>query len=149
MGKHTERSDQSVGFVDRTTFHVRYAETDAMGIVHHSVYIVWFEEGRSHYMRSIGFPYSEVEQMGYFFTVVEVRARYLVPARYDERVRVETRLADVQSRGLTFAYQVRRDTDDVLLAEGWSRHVCIDRDGRPRRIPVTIKERLLKGRGES
>ncbi len=134
---------EDVPFIDSTIFHVRYAETDAMGIVHHSTYIVWFEEGRSNYMRSIGFPYSEVERMGYYFTVVEVQARYLVPARYDEQVRVETFLAAMQSRGLTFGYRVFREEDNTLLAEGWSRHVCIDRNARPRRIPDGIRQRLL------
>ncbi len=127
-----------------TTFHVRYAETDAMGIVHHSAYIVWFEEGRSAYMRAIGFPYSRVEQLGYYFTVVEVHARFLTPARYDERVRVETHISELKSRGLTFTYRVLRDADDALLVEGYSRHVCIDHAGRVRRIPSELM-RLLQG----
>ncbi len=142
MGKRLEPLAEAP-FIDRTSFHVRYAETDAMGIVHHSTYIVWFEEGRSNYMRSIGFPYSDVERMGYYFTVVEVQARYLVPARYDERVRVETFLAELQSRGLTFGYRVFRERDNTLLVEGWSRHVCIDQGGRPRRIPDAIRQHLL------
>ncbi len=125
-----------------TTFHVRYAETDAMGIVHHSAYIVWFEEGRSAYMRAIGLPYSQVERMGYYFTVVEVHARYLVPARYDERVRVETCISDLKSRGLTFSYRVVRDEDGELLVEGYSRHICIDHQGRIRRIPPELMEML-------
>ncbi len=131
-----------------TTFHVRYAETDAMGIVHHSAYIVWFEEGRSAYMRAIGLPYSRVERMGYYFTVVEVHARYLVPARYDERVRVETRISDLKSRGLTFAYRVMRDADDELLVEGYSRHICIDHQGNIRRIPPALMELLAASVGE-
>ena len=126
-----------------TTFHVRYAETDAMGIVHHSTYIVWFEEGRSAYMRAIGLPYSQVERMGYYFTVVEVHARYLVPARYDERVRVETWISDLKSRGLTFSYRVVRDEDGELLVEGYSRHICIDHQGRIHRIPPDLM-RLLQ-----
>ena len=125
-----------------TTFHVRYAETDAMGIVHHSAYIVWFEEGRSAYMRAIGLPYSEVERMGYYFTVVEVCARFISPARYDERVRVETWISDLKSRGLTFSYRVLRDADGQLLVEGHSRHVCIDHEGNIRRIPSHLMDLL-------
>lgn len=121
-----------------TTFHVRYAETDAMGIVHHSAYIVWFEEGRSHFMRAIGFPYSQVERMGYYFTVVEVKARYHRPARYDEAVTVETRIGELRSRGLTFVYRVLRAADGTLLADGYSKHVCIRHDGQVQRIPESL-----------
>lgn len=121
-----------------TTFHVRYAETDAMGIVHHSAYIVWFEEGRSHFMREIGFPYSQVERMGYYFTVVEVQARFHRPARYDERVTVETRIGELRSRGLTFLYRVLRAADGTLLADGYSKHVCIRHDGQVQRIPEEL-----------
>ncbi|NPA91203.1 MAG: acyl-CoA thioesterase [Chloroflexi bacterium] len=129
-------------FVSTTRFRVRYAETDAMGIVHHSSYIVWFEEGRSHHMRTLGFPYSRVEAMGYYFTVVEVHARYLVPARYDEEIQVETWVSDLRSRGLTFQYRVRRVADGALLVEGYSRHICITHDGRPARIPETLRTLL-------
>ena len=119
-------------------FHVRYAETDAMGVVHHASYIVWFEEGRSAYMRARGLPYSEVERRGYYFTVVEVSARFLSPARYDDRVIVRTRLAELHSRGLTFAYEIRRLADDVLLVRGETRHICIDRTGKVQRIPADL-----------
>jgi len=119
-------------------FHVRYAETDAMGVVHHASYIVWFEEGRSAYMRARGLPYSEVERRGYYFTVVEVSARFLSPARYDDRVVVRTRLAELHSRGLTFAYEIRRLADDVLLVRGETRHICIDRAGKVQRIPADL-----------
>jgi len=119
-------------------FHVRYAETDAMGVVHHASYIVWFEEGRSAYMRARGLPYSEVERRGYYFTVVEVSARFLSPARYDDRVVVRTRLAELHSRGLTFAYEIRRLADDVLLVRGATRHICIDRAGKVQRIPADL-----------
>ncbi len=128
--------------VATTTFHVRYAETDAMGIVHHAAYIVWFEEGRSHFMRQINFPYSQVERMGYYFTVVEVKARYHQPARYDELIRVETRIGELRSRGLTFVYHVRRAADNALLVEGFSKHVCIRHDGQVQRIPPELWERL-------
>ena len=135
--------------VTSTSFRVRYAETDAMGIVHHSSYIVWFEEGRSHYMRELGFPYSRVEQMGFYFTVVEVHARYIVPARYDEEVAVETWIPELKSRGLTFSYRVRRISDGTVLAEGYSRHVCITRDGKIARIPKELRQLLLTGTAES
>lgn len=126
-----------------TTFRVRYAETDAMGVVHHSSYILWFEEGRSHFMRQIGMPYSQVEQLGYYFTVSEVYARYVNPARYDEEVTIQTWLQDLQSRSLTFTYRVLRADNQQPLAEGYSRHICIAREGHVRRIPRDLRELLL------
>ncbi len=127
-------------FVSESRFRVRYAETDAMRIVHHSSYIVWFEEGRSEYMRQVGFPYSRLESMGYYLAVTEVKARYLRAAKYDEEVIVRTTVASVRSRGVTFRYQVLRAANGELLAEGESVHVCIDDDGRPRRLPKEVTE---------
>ncbi|MER3458144.1 MAG: hypothetical protein C4309_05495, partial [Chloroflexota bacterium] len=80
-----------------TTFHVRYAETDQMGVAHHSAYVVWMEEGRSAYMRAMGSDYAEIERSGYFFTVTELHVRYLAPAHYGERITVRTRLEDIRS----------------------------------------------------
>jgi len=125
-----------------TTLRVRYAETDAMGVAHHSSYIVWFEEGRSHFMRQIGMPYSQVEELGYYFTVSEVHARYLKGARYDEQVVVATWLAELRSRGVTFAYRVLRADNQQVLVEGYSRHICITHEGRVRRIPKELYDLL-------
>jgi acyl-CoA thioester hydrolase len=119
-----------------TTFHVRYAETDQMGIAHHSAYIVWMEEGRSHYMRAIGSDYAEIERSGYFLAVTEVHARYLAPAHYGERITVRTRLDDIRSRSLTFAYEIALADSGPIVATGESKHVCIDRDGRVATIPA-------------
>ena len=130
-------------FVSESRFRVRYAETDAMKIVHHSSYIVWFEEGRSEYMRQMGFPYTKLEAMGLYLAVTEIQARYLRAARYDEEIRVETSLENLRSRGLTFHYRVFRASDDTLLAEGRSVHVCIDGKGHPRKLPQEVHD-LLK-----
>lgn len=122
-------------FVAETTFHVRYAETDTMGIVHHSSYVVYFEEGRSAYARQRGQPYSSLERDGYFLTVTEMNARYLRPAVYEQRITVRTWLTEMQSRAVSFQYEiVDAETDDVLVT-GETRHVCITREGRVARIP--------------
>ncbi len=130
-------------FVD-TKFHVRYAETDAMGIVHHSSYIVWFEEGRSEFMRQIGLPYSKVEDMGFYFSVLEVNARYISPAVYDDIVVVRTRLVEVKSRKLAIRYEVLRDADGKLLAEGNSLHICLNREFKIARMPQELFDLLKK-----
>ncbi len=116
-----------------------------MGIVHHSSYVIWFEEGRSSYMRAIGFPYAKVEESGYYFTVTEVWVRYLIPAKYDEEICLRTRLGALKSRGLHFDYEVHRAADNELLVSGYTNHVCIDRAGVVRRIPEEIMAHLAAG----
>ena len=118
-----------------TTFHVRYAETDQMGIVHHSAYIVWFEEGRSAWSRQAGRPYADFERAGYLLAVSEVGARYLIPARYDQRVTVRTRVSQVRSRLIRFEYEVLATDTGEFLVTGFTSHICLDRQGKPSRIP--------------
>jgi len=89
-----------------TTFYVRYAETDQMGLVHHSAYLIWFEEGRSQYMRACGADYAEIERSGALFAVAEAHARYEAPARYGDRVTVRTWVEEIRSRSITFGYAV-------------------------------------------
>ncbi|MDQ7035137.1 MAG: thioesterase family protein [Anaerolineae bacterium] len=80
-------------FVAEATFHVRYAETDAQGIVHHASYIVYFEEGRSEYIRQRGSSYAEFERSGLYLAVTEINARYIKAARYDDRLTVRCWIA--------------------------------------------------------
>ncbi len=121
--------------VAETTFHVRYAETDQMGIVHHCAYLVWFEEGRSAWSRQLGRPYADFERAGYLLAVSEVGARYLVPARYDQRVTVRTWVSQVRSRLVRFEYEVVDAETGQLFVTGFSTHICLDVDGKPARIP--------------
>lgn len=122
-------------YVAEVTFYVRYAETDAMGIVHHGSYIVYFEEGRSNYARQRGSDYASFEQSGYYLAVTEISARYLKAARYSERITVRCWIEEMKSRALTFAYEiVSADSGDVLVT-GMSRHICITHDGQVAKIP--------------
>lgn len=121
--------------IAETTFHVRYAETDQMGIVHHSAYLVWFEEGRSAWSRQAGRTYADFERAGYALAVSEVGARYLAPARYDEKVMVRTRITQVRSRLIRFEYEVLNAGSGQVLVTGFTTHICLDPDGKPTRIP--------------
>jgi acyl-CoA thioester hydrolase len=121
--------------VAETTFHVRYAETDQMGIVHHSAYIVWFEEGRSAWSRQVGRPYADFERAGYALAVSEVAARYLAAARYDQSVTVRTCITQVRSRMIRFDYEVLDAERGERLVTGFTTHICLDRQGNPARIP--------------
>ena len=131
-----------------TTFHVRYAETDAMGLVHHSVYLVWFEEARSEFLRQRGTNYAEVEAAGYFFAVTEVTARFHAPARYGHAVTVRAWMEETRSRGFTFRYEVRHADTGRRLVTGRTRHLCLDRQGRPCVIPPWLWE-AMGGRQEA
>ena len=126
-------------------FRVRYHETDSMGIVHHAAYITWFEEGRSAFTRAIGYPYSQLEREGFSLAVAEVNARYHRAAVYDDEVRVIVCLEQLQSRGMTFSYEVRRASDGELLVTGMTRHISVDKHGQVTRISGEIRERLLTG----
>jgi acyl-CoA thioester hydrolase len=121
--------------VTEATFHVRFAETDAMGVVHHAAYIVYFEEGRSHLSRVIGAPYSALEDSGYSLAVSEVTARYITPARYDQLVSVLTWVEELRSRGVTFGYEIVNAETRETLVTGQTRHTCTDHLGQVRRLP--------------
>ena len=124
-----------------TRFHVRYAETDAAGIVHHSAYIVWFEEGRSELSRRLGMPYAELERRGIDLELTSVEGRYRAPARYDQEIEVQTRVAELRSRSMAFEYRVIRPADGAVLAEGRTTHLAVARaTGRPARIPRPFLE---------
>lgn len=124
------------------TFPVRYAETDAMGIVYHSNYVVWFEVGRGDYMRQRGWDYADLEARGYYLPVSELKARSLAPARYGDLVTVKTWLEELRSRKITFTYEVVKDSTGEILAVGSTKHICTDKMGRVRSIPKEVRGML-------
>ena len=126
-------------FVTETVLRVRYAETDAMGIAHHASYVVWFEAGRTDYIRQRGKSYADLEAEGFRLVVAELGARFLAPAVFDEEVVVRTRLKSLRSRTLTFAYEVLRKTTGEKLATGYTTHICTDHQGRVRLIPPAFR----------
>ena len=126
--------------VIETTLRVRYAETDAMGIVYHTNYIVWFEVGRGEFMRQRGGDYREFEEQGLYLPVTEVVARFLSPARYDDLVVVKTSVAEVRSRSVTMYYEVLMQDTGRLLVTGHTKHFCTDHEGRVRRFPRDLVE---------
>ena len=127
-----------------STFRVRYAETDQMGVVHHSNYVVWCELGRTDYMREVGVSYAELERDGLLLAVAELQLRYGAPARYDDEIRVFTRIARVQSRAITFTYDIRRAATDERLASASTRLIATDRSGATRTLPRELLERFRK-----
>jgi len=123
-------------------FRVRYAETDQMGVVYHSEYLVWCEVGRTEFIRALGLPYAEMERRGARLAVADASLRYHAPARYDDLVRVETTLTQVRSRAITFDYLIRHVQSDTRLVSARTMLVSLDGEGRPAPLPAEVRELL-------
>ena len=125
------------------TIRVRYAETDQMGMVYHSNYLIWFEIGRVELMRALGFEYKLMEsEDDCYIVVAEASCRYLHPARYDELLRVRTRISQAGNRVVKYAYELLRDSDGTLLATGATTHVICGRDGKPKQLPEKYRAKF-------
>ena len=122
-------------YVNEISFHVRYAETDSMGFVHHSVYLVWFEEGRSAFIRESGWSYARIEASGYFLVATDLEARYLRAARYDQQVTVRTWIVEARSRAITFACEIFEAGAGRAMFQATLVLICLDSAGQPTRIP--------------
>lgn len=101
---------------------VRYAETDAMGVVHHAVYPVWYEIARTDYIKNVGMSYAEMEKNGVMLPVTGISCRYRLPAKYDDTLVIEAKITRFSPARIEFAYTVRRKGEQVVLAEGTSSH---------------------------
>lgn len=123
-------------------FRVRYAETDSMGFVYHTHYLVWCEVGRTSLLRDLGTSYVDLERDGFFLAVSDAQIRYHAPARYDDLIRVTTRLSQVRSRGVVFDYTVADASSRRRLATARTHLVCIDRGGRPQSLPAALRAHL-------
>ncbi len=127
---------------NRIRVRVRFPEADLMGWVHHTVYFVWFEMGRTELMRSVGLPYRSVIARGFHLPVVEARVRYRKPAQYDQVVIVESWVRAVSPVQVTFAYRVLDAESETLLAEGETRHAVVNTTGRLCRMPPEVYAQL-------
>ena len=117
---------------------VRYADTDKMGIVYYGTYPIYFEIGRSEYMREKGFAYRNLEELGYHLVVVNLEAKYYNSATYDDLLVVRTGISDIKSRGLTFNYEIYRE--GTLVVSGKTKHICINSEKKT----TSIHPHLLK-----
>jgi acyl-CoA thioester hydrolase len=131
-----------VSVTGSTTVRVRYAETDQMGVAWHGEYLAWFEVGRTDLLRGCGCTYRDLEAQGLRLPVIEVQARFLRPARYDDVLEIRTRLTALGKVRVSFAYEVRREGTEGPLATGSTSHAALDRDGRLCRIPEDLRRRL-------
>jgi acyl-CoA thioester hydrolase len=131
-----------VSLTGSTTIRVRYAETDQMGVAWHGEYLAWFEVGRTDLLRGCGCTYRDLEAQGLRLPVIEVQARFLRPALYDDVLEIRTRLSALGKVRVSFAYEVRREGTEGPLATGSTSHAALDREGRLCRIPEDLRRRL-------
>lgn len=113
----------------------RYCETDQAGVVHHTVYPVWFEMGRTELLRANGMAYSDLEKAGVFFVISDLSAKYKRPCFYDESLELITVCTRITPGRIEHHYTLKRPETGVVLAEGTSTLACVDKQGRIRRIP--------------
>jgi len=124
-----------------TSVRVRYVETDQMGVVYHANYLIWFEVGRVELMRALGVEYKRMElEDDCQIVVADVKCRYHHPARYDEVLRIRTRITETKNRVIRFSYEIFRDADHVLLASGETTHVICGKNGKPKLLPQKYRD---------
>jgi acyl-CoA thioester hydrolase len=138
------------GFAFSTETKVRFAETDAQGIVHNANYLVWFEIARVDYLEAFAGGYQRLRDDGLEATVVESHVRYLVPARFGDRIRIWTRCLDVRGARFRYEYALERVADGVQIADGWTSHACVDaKTMRPTRLPAWLVEAVATAESSS
>lgn len=132
----------------RVSIRVRYAETDQMGVGYHGAYLPWLEVARTRWLQEHAASYRELEAAGVHLPVIEVRCRYRQPVHYDDHLIVEATAHGYRRSGIGFEYRVVRPADGKLVATAETRHAAVGPDGRPRRLPATVRDALERNRPE-
>ena len=131
------------GFSFWTDVRIRFAETDAQGIAHHAAYLVWFETTRIEYLRRFRGGYLGLREAGVDALTLEVHARYVSSAGFDDRLTIRARCSDVRGARFRFDYAVERDGE--LVADGWTTHACVSVGShRPTRVPAWLAEAIAE-----
>lgn len=127
------------------TNRVRYPECDRMSIVYHSNYIIWFDMGRTEFLRSIGYSYDKLEEEGIWLPVIEVGCTYKSPGRYDDNLTIEVYIQKLSKVKITFGYRVFKE--DKILVEGFTSHAFTNPNLRPigiNKAKPDLYEKLIK-----
>ena len=134
-------------FQSETSFVVRYAETDQMGIVHHSNYPIWFEAGRTDFIKKMGMPYSKIEAAGIMLPLIELRCIYKGAARYEDEIIVKTSVREATLTRITFHYEVYVNNEKNIITSGETMHVWTNKDLKPvniKKISPEIHQLILE-----
>lgn len=121
----------NMAYISKTELTVRYAETDMMGIVHHSRYYPWFEIARGEFIKKIGLTYSEMEKMGILLPLTETHCKYIQGLTYEDEVIITCSIEKLSVARIAFIYEVIRKKDMKKVSEGKTVHGFVDRDMRP------------------
>jgi acyl-CoA thioester hydrolase len=141
---HRKSSPDAEPLYHDVEFRVRYAETDQMGVVYHTNYLVWCEVGRTDFIRTRGMSYAEMERSGVGLAVSELTARFHAAAKYDDAIRVRTTLAEVRSRGITFDYLITDVATGRRLVTARTALISIDPQGRPTPLPASVRALFVR-----
>ena len=117
---------------------IAYADTDQMGVVYYGNYLTFFEKARTEWLRDAGFPYTIIEERGFYFPVMYAECKYFYPAKYDDLITVETRLIEITAASITCAYDVK--CNGKLLVKGITKHPFVDKTMKPVRFPPDIRK---------
>ncbi|RKD33413.1 acyl-CoA thioesterase [Thermohalobacter berrensis] len=117
--------------VSETNIRARYSETDQMGVIYHANYLNWFEIGRTEFFRKLGKDYRELEEENVLLPVIDVGCKYIKAAKYDDEIIIKTKLVKLKGVRLEFNYEIIRKEDNVLLAEGYTKHAFVDKQLKP------------------
>ena len=117
--------------ISKSIVNVRYAETDKMGIVHHSVYPIWYELARTDLSKKVGFPYSKMEEVGLMTPLVELNCKYFSPAYYDDELIVTATVSKLTPARIVFYYEVFRKDSNKPINTGYTVHAIVSRDMKP------------------
>lgn len=128
--------------MNKMQIRIAYADTDQMGLVYYANYLIYFERGRTEFLRECGLEYKELENKGYYFPVIHAECTYLSPARYDDIITVETKLTEIKAASIVCSYEVKRDNE--LLVKGKTKHPFVNNLFKPVRFPKEIREQLEK-----
>ncbi len=125
-----------------TEIRVRYAETDMMGVVYHANYFTWFEAARIQLLDDLGLPYRELDKRGYLLPVLECEAKFILPARFDDRLSVQVRIEELPIARIEARYEVTRGEDK--LATGRTTHAFMSPEGSIIRPPEEFAAKALE-----
>ncbi|MGA9175359.1 MAG: thioesterase family protein [Thermoactinomyces sp.] len=113
---------------NETVVRVRYQETDQMGVVYHTNYLVWFEIGRTELIRQFGYSYRQLEDRGLLLPVVDIHCKYMQPARYDDQVLIRTAIEEFSGPKIVFSYEISNKDTGATLAKGSSTHLWVNKE---------------------
>jgi acyl-CoA thioester hydrolase len=132
--------------VNSLNLRIAYADTDQMGMVYYGNYLTFFERGRTELLREIGLEYKAIEDLGFYFPVIHAECKYLAPTKYDDVIKVETKLSEITAASITCSYEVK--CNGKLLVTGKTKHPFVNKDLKPVRFPNDIKKVLEKNLGK-